>query len=103
MSRPNPAGPRGDLELDRLAELTGLSIDDARRERLARALDTMVEYFDLVSGEAAPEGGAGGPVEVVVALDDLRADVPVPSEPGRVVAASPDFEEEVFFVPRVAG
>ena len=90
------------------AALSELHLDDAELPRITAALEAMLSHFEVVSRVAGGDAddGATNPVENRVSLADCRADEPraagLPATVRRdLTAASPDFEDEFYFVPRI--
>jgi len=88
-------------ELETTAELAALELDEESLASLFRALATVLEHFEVISGVEVSEAPHGTPVERSVELAALRADEGMPQAVDALHAAAPDFEEGFFFVPRV--
>lgn len=97
--RPKPAkAPTVDLhEVERMANLSRLSLTSQEEGRLQRELSSILEYFatldkidvSKISSEAAEEGGS------------LRQDVVMPSEPEAILKGVPQKKGRYVKAPRV--
>ena len=98
MARLSPA------DVDRVATLAHLRLDDDLRVRLASDLEQILEYVDRL--RAVPTEGVPVTAHVVEGAGDLRPDEPRPSLPvADVLANATDANTRagLFRVPRVLG
>jgi len=89
-------------EVEATASLAAIEVSDADIERLTEALGVVLEHFSVIEKVELETTVPGTPVERRCGLDELRADVAAPERGGEAVAAAPDFEDDLFFVPRVS-
>lgn len=91
-------------EIDRIATLAHLRLDEASRGRLAADLEHILDYVDRLA--AVPTDGVPVTSHVVEGVDDLRPDEPRPSlSVHEALANATDANERagLFRVPRVIG
>jgi len=88
-------------EVKATAELAALDLTEAGLERMTGALQAMLGHFAVIGQVELPGKIAGSPVERPVPFEDMRADEAVQADNEQVLASAPDFEDELFFVPRI--
>ena len=89
-------------EVDRLARLASLGVDESSLPELARQIDDILKYIAQLEAVEAEEASA--PAQVGPTSAPLRPDTrnPIPmSLPPREMA--PEFEGDFYVVPKVVG
>lgn len=87
-------------EIERLAKLAGLTIPDDLLPSLLESMRLMLQNFSVlrrVDGQPIVQH----PTEVRFSLSDARRDVPRISSVNNALFLSKDFEENLFFVPKI--
>lgn len=88
------------FEIEKLAALARLHIDESEKEALTEQLADMVEFaqkLSAVAGEELPEQ-----LEDALSLDELREDEPQPSLPREeLLALAPLQLNGYYYVPKV--
>ncbi len=89
-------------EVERLARLASLGVDESSLDELAKQIDDIVKYIAQLEAVDAEEASA--PAQVGPTSAPLRPDTrnPIPmSAPPREMA--PEFAEDFYIVPKVEG
>jgi aspartyl/glutamyl-tRNA(Asn/Gln) amidotransferase C subunit len=84
-----------------IADLALIEVDDEDLAELREALEVVLEHFSVIEKVELEDGGLGSPVERPCRHDELRDDIGLPPRAEEAVRAAPDFEDNLFFVPRV--
>ena len=87
-------------ELSRIAELSRLEIEDAKKQELIKDLENMIEFAEQISSASASV--AQKETIRLLSLAELRDDIPTPSLPReKVLSAALTHTDSYITVPTV--
>jgi len=88
------------VEIEKLARLAGLTVQEEIVPSLIESMRVMLQNFAVLQEVAGP-GGTQHPTEALLGLNDARRDTPRLDTDIEALCQSKDFEENLFFVPKI--
>jgi aspartyl/glutamyl-tRNA(Asn/Gln) amidotransferase C subunit len=90
-----------DDEISITAELAGLELSQEDFKTVKKALEKILEHFNIIENTGICEVTGGTPVEKPGTIDKARSDGELAVSTESFRQNAPDFEDGFFFIPRI--